>query len=123
MLRARETAPDMKAAIDELVDKLVRQVGDLHDKRVAGRKHFDEPAVADRSKRRSPRPSGDLPAQAGDAERAAPARGGARPERVRHDRPGTGASTGAGVGATRQDARAGRRRRAAVADPHFRCLR
>ena len=38
-LRARETARDMKAA----VDKLVRQVRDLHDKRVRGRKHFDEP--------------------------------------------------------------------------------
>jgi putative sigma-54 modulation protein len=37
-LRAREAAPDMKAAIDELVDKLVRQVTDLHEKRVDGRK-------------------------------------------------------------------------------------
>jgi putative sigma-54 modulation protein len=42
-LRARESARDMKAAIDELVDKLVRQVRDIHDKRVDGRKHFDEP--------------------------------------------------------------------------------
>jgi putative sigma-54 modulation protein len=42
-LRARESARDMKAAIDELVDKLVRQVKDLHDKRVDGRKHFEEP--------------------------------------------------------------------------------
>jgi putative sigma-54 modulation protein len=42
-LRARETARDMKAAIDELADKLVRQINDLHDKRVAGRKHFTEP--------------------------------------------------------------------------------
>jgi ribosome-associated translation inhibitor RaiA len=33
----------MKAAIDELADKLVRQINDLHDKRVAGRKHFTEP--------------------------------------------------------------------------------
>jgi putative sigma-54 modulation protein len=46
-LRAREAARDMKAAIDELVDKLVRQVTDIHDKRVDGRKHFDDPAVAD----------------------------------------------------------------------------
>jgi putative sigma-54 modulation protein len=46
-LRAREAARDMKAAIDELVDKLVRQVTDIHDKRVDGRKHFDEPAVED----------------------------------------------------------------------------
>src|SRR5215471_1920545 len=46
-LRARETARDMKAAIDELVDKLVRQVKDIHDKRDGGRKHFAEPAIAD----------------------------------------------------------------------------
>jgi ribosomal subunit interface protein len=41
-LRAREAAPDMKAAIDELADTLVRQVRDGHDKRVSGRKHVDE---------------------------------------------------------------------------------
>jgi ribosome-associated translation inhibitor RaiA len=35
----------MKAAIDELADKLVRQVKDIHDKRVHGRKRFDEPPV------------------------------------------------------------------------------
>ncbi|HLY85006.1 MAG TPA: ribosome-associated translation inhibitor RaiA [Gaiellaceae bacterium] len=46
-LRARETAHDMKAAIDELADKLVRQVKDTHDKRVHGRKHVDEPPVPD----------------------------------------------------------------------------
>ena len=46
-LRARETARDMKAAVDQLADKLTRQVRDLHDKRVAGRKHFDKPAVPD----------------------------------------------------------------------------
>jgi putative sigma-54 modulation protein len=46
-LRARESARDMKAAIDELSDKLVRQVRDLHDKRVDGRRHFEEPPVAD----------------------------------------------------------------------------
>jgi ribosome hibernation promoting factor len=44
-LRAREAARDMKAAIDELTDKLVRQVRDIHDKRVDGRKHFDEPEI------------------------------------------------------------------------------
>src|SRR5689334_12768056 len=38
-LRARETARDMKAAVDELTDKLVRQVRDIHDKRVDGRRH------------------------------------------------------------------------------------
>jgi putative sigma-54 modulation protein len=48
-LRARETAPDMKAAIDELSDKLVRQVSDLHDKRVGGRKHFTEPVPSEES--------------------------------------------------------------------------
>ena len=37
----------MKAAIDQLVDKLVRQVKDLHDKRVDGRKHFEEPELRD----------------------------------------------------------------------------
>ena len=41
-LRAREAAADMKAAIDELADKLVRQIGDRHDKRVSGRKHVDD---------------------------------------------------------------------------------
>ena len=41
ILRARETAADMKAAIDELADKLVRQIGDRHDKRVTNRKHVD----------------------------------------------------------------------------------
>jgi len=42
-LRAREAARDMKAAIDELADKLVRQVTDVHDKRVRGRKRVEEP--------------------------------------------------------------------------------
>jgi putative sigma-54 modulation protein len=42
-LRAREAARDMRAAIDELADKLVRQVKDIHDKRVDGRRHFEEP--------------------------------------------------------------------------------
>jgi putative sigma-54 modulation protein len=46
-LRARETARDMKAAVDELVDKLVRQVKDLHDKRIGDRKHFDAPELGD----------------------------------------------------------------------------
>ena len=49
-LRAREAAPDMKAAIDELADTLVRQVRDGHDKKVSARKHVDEidlPAPAD----------------------------------------------------------------------------
>jgi putative sigma-54 modulation protein len=42
-LRAREAARDMKAAIDVLVDKLVRQVTDIHDKRVDGRRHGEPP--------------------------------------------------------------------------------
>ena len=46
-LRAREAARDMKAAVDQLADKLVRQVRDLHEKRVGDRKHFTEPEVAD----------------------------------------------------------------------------
>ena len=41
-LRAREAATDMKAAIDELADKLVRQIRDGHDKKIHGRKHVDE---------------------------------------------------------------------------------
>src|SRR2546421_4254910 len=40
-LRAREAAADMKAAIDELADKLVRQVRDGHGKKVSHRKHVD----------------------------------------------------------------------------------
>lgn len=42
MLRAREAAPDMKAAIDELTDKLVRQVRDGHEKKLTSRKHVDD---------------------------------------------------------------------------------
>ena len=41
-LRAREAAHDMKVAIDSLVDTLLRQVRDLHDKKVRGRKHADD---------------------------------------------------------------------------------
>ena len=43
-VRAREAAADMKAAIDELADKLVRQIADRHDKRVSARKHVDTEA-------------------------------------------------------------------------------
>jgi ribosome hibernation promoting factor len=45
-LRARESARDMKAAVDELADKLVRQVKDLADKRVDRRKRVAEPEPA-----------------------------------------------------------------------------
>ena len=41
-LRAREAAADMKAAIDELVDTLVRQVRDGHEKKLTSRKHVDD---------------------------------------------------------------------------------
>jgi len=41
-LRAREAAADMKAAIDELADKLVRQVRDGHEKKLTSRKHVDD---------------------------------------------------------------------------------
>jgi ribosome hibernation promoting factor len=44
-LLARETARDMKAAIDQIADKLVRQVKDIHDKRVGRRKHVEEPQL------------------------------------------------------------------------------
>jgi len=46
-LRAREAAHDMKAAIDELADTLVRQVSDRHDKRVSGRKHAGDVELAE----------------------------------------------------------------------------
>ena len=38
-LRARNASRDMRAAIDALADKLIRQVRDVRDKRVARRKH------------------------------------------------------------------------------------
>src|SRR6266550_5848978 len=44
-LRARETARDMKAAIDQIADKLVRQVKDIHDKRGDRRKQVEEPEL------------------------------------------------------------------------------
>jgi putative sigma-54 modulation protein len=42
-LRVREAERDMRAAIDQLADKLVRQIKDIHDKRVAGKKHVGKP--------------------------------------------------------------------------------
>ncbi len=44
-LRARQAARDMKEAIDELADKLVRQVKDVHDQRLHRRKRVEEPEV------------------------------------------------------------------------------
>jgi ribosome hibernation promoting factor len=46
-LRAREASRDMKTAIDELVDKLIRQVKDVHDKRVSRHKHQTGPSEAE----------------------------------------------------------------------------
>jgi ribosome-associated translation inhibitor RaiA len=37
----------MKAAIDQLADKLVRQVRDLHEKRVGGRRRYDAPELTE----------------------------------------------------------------------------
>ena len=42
-LRARDAATDMRAAIDLLADKLVRQVKDVRGKRVTSRKHGASP--------------------------------------------------------------------------------
>ena len=41
VLHAKAAAPDMKAAIDELADKLVRQVRDGHEKKLRNRRHVD----------------------------------------------------------------------------------
>ena len=41
-LRARETSPDMKASIDELADKLVRQINDERDKRADHRRPVEK---------------------------------------------------------------------------------
>jgi putative sigma-54 modulation protein len=44
-LRAREATPDMKASIDELTEKLLRQVRDERDKKSASRKAGDKQHV------------------------------------------------------------------------------
>jgi putative sigma-54 modulation protein len=46
-LRARNASRDMKASIDQLADKLVRQVKDVHGKRVTRRKRADAPSLED----------------------------------------------------------------------------
>ena len=46
-LRARKTAYDMRAAIDELADKLVRQVKDRRKKRVSRRRRGAQPSLED----------------------------------------------------------------------------
>src|SRR5579884_1186343 len=43
-LRARETSRDMKASIDELTEKLHRELAELRDKRVAKRRAPVDPA-------------------------------------------------------------------------------
>ncbi|HTO26358.1 MAG TPA: ribosome-associated translation inhibitor RaiA [Gaiellaceae bacterium] len=44
-LRARESSTDMKASIDELTDKLMRQIKDERNKRAAKRKAVDKHAL------------------------------------------------------------------------------
>ena len=44
-LRARESTPDMKASIDQLTDKLLRQVKEEREKRAAKRKNVDKHAL------------------------------------------------------------------------------
>ena len=44
-LRARESSTDMKASIDELTDKLMRQIKDERQKRAAKRKAVDKHAL------------------------------------------------------------------------------
>ena len=46
-LRAHDAATDMRAAIDQLADKLVRQAKDVRDKRVTRRKHGPQPELED----------------------------------------------------------------------------
>jgi putative sigma-54 modulation protein len=44
-LRAREASRDMKASIDELTEKLLRQIKDERDKRTSRRKSGGKPAL------------------------------------------------------------------------------
>ena len=46
-LRARESSSDMKASIDELTDKLMRQIKDERNKRAAKRKTADKHVVVE----------------------------------------------------------------------------
>ncbi len=46
-LRAREATRDMKASIDELAEKLLRQVREERDKKAAKRRHVDKHANGD----------------------------------------------------------------------------
>jgi putative sigma-54 modulation protein len=59
-LRAREASPDMKASIDQLVDKLERQVKRYRERRtVEPRRHTEHNGVEPRHVERGVEPRGD----------------------------------------------------------------
>jgi putative sigma-54 modulation protein len=59
-LRAREASPDMKASIDQLVDKLERQVKRYRERRtVEPRRHAEHHGVEPRNVERGVQPRGD----------------------------------------------------------------
>jgi ribosome hibernation promoting factor len=59
-LRAREASPDMKASIDQLVDKLARQVKRYRERRtVEPRRHTEHNGVEPRHVERGVEPRGD----------------------------------------------------------------
>jgi putative sigma-54 modulation protein len=59
-LRAREASPDMKASIDQLVDKLERQVKRYRERRtVEPRRHTEHNGVEPRNGERGVEPRGD----------------------------------------------------------------
>jgi putative sigma-54 modulation protein len=60
-LRVREAERDMRTAIDQLADKLVRQVKDIHDKRVARKKHVGKSEPGEQ-------PDLENPVEAGSSE-------------------------------------------------------
>ena len=101
-LRAREATRDMKASIDELTEKLLRQVHDERDKK--REQAQDRQARARRRRRRAARALADglLPARA--VARAARPRG--RPDRA----PAAGRAAPALAGARRHRASTGRAR-------------
>ena len=110
-LRAREATRDMKASIDELTEKLVRQIREERDKKVSKR-HIDKHAHDDGP---SPSCSGLLPAARAVA-RATRARGrphAARPAARRGRRPASTASRARASGTRRSPPR----RRASRATP------
>jgi putative sigma-54 modulation protein len=59
-LRAREASPDMKASIDQLVDKLERQVKRYRERRIVEpRRHTEHNGVEPRHVERGVEPRGD----------------------------------------------------------------